>query len=101
MNDQPDKRSFDSWFLVAAAAMMVVIIALLAGLWLSMRARAIRAESELARLRPLVGKRDISPEEVDRVEEILRDYWPQPLDADIKRRIDDHVKSVAKRESRS
>ena len=45
------------------------------------------------------GGKDAVVRAQERVKEILRDYWPTPLDADIKRRIDDHVKSVAKRES--
>jgi trimethylamine:corrinoid methyltransferase-like protein len=34
------------------------------------------------------------------VQEILRDYWPEPLDPDIQKRIDDHVHMVEKREAR-
>ena len=52
MSETPPPSSSDTRFLVAAMALMVVVTALLAGLWLSMRARAIRAEGELARLRP-------------------------------------------------
>lgn len=79
MNDQPDKQGFDSWFLAAAAAMMVVIIALLAGLWLSMRARAIQAESELARLRPLVGKQQADSALIGRLLQTRRVVVP-PVD---------------------
>ena len=52
MSETPPPASSDMRFLVAAMALMVVVTALLAGLWLSMRARAIQAEGELARLRP-------------------------------------------------
>jgi trimethylamine--corrinoid protein Co-methyltransferase len=36
------------------------------------------------------GGKDAVVRAQERVEEILRDYWPEPLDAEIKRRIDDH-----------
>ena len=52
MSETDPPTSSDTRFLVATMALMVVVMALLAGLWLSMRARATRAESELARLRP-------------------------------------------------
>ena len=52
MSETDPPTSSDTRFLVAAMALMVVVMALLAGLWLSMRARATRAEGELARLRP-------------------------------------------------
>ena len=52
MSETDPPTSSDTRFLVATMALMVVVMALLAGLWLSMRARATRAEGELARLRP-------------------------------------------------
>lgn len=52
--------NLDSRFAIIAGALMLLIIALLAGLWLRMRARAMRAESELAQLRPMVrNKQDV------------------------------------------
>ena len=46
------------------------------------------------------GEKDAVKRAQERVEEILRDYWPEPLDADIKNRIEDHIKLVVKRESK-
>lgn len=61
MSETPPPASSDTRFLVAAMALMVVVTALLAGLWLSMRVRAIRAEGELARLRPQLRRgRDVT-----------------------------------------
>ena len=36
----------------------------------------------------------------ERVEEILKTHWPEPLDPDIRKRIEDYVKSVEKREAK-
>jgi len=44
------------------------------------------------------GQKDAVMRAQERIEEILRDYWPEPLDADIRKRIENHVKVVAKRE---
>ena len=55
MSEQPNRPNSDMRFMLASMAFMVVIIALLAGLWLAMRARAIRAESQLAQLKALTG----------------------------------------------
>jgi hypothetical protein len=61
MSETPPPAGSDTRFLVAAMALMVVVTALLAGLWLSMRARAFRAERELSRLRPQLRKaRDVT-----------------------------------------
>jgi hypothetical protein len=61
MSETPPPAGSDMRFLVAAMALMVVVTALLGGLWLSMRARAIRAESELSRLRPQLHRsRDVT-----------------------------------------
>jgi trimethylamine--corrinoid protein Co-methyltransferase len=46
------------------------------------------------------GQKDAVKRAQERVEEILRDYWPEPLDADIRKRIENHVKLVTKRESK-
>ena len=60
MSETPPPASSDMRFLVAAMALMVVVTALLAGLWLSMRVRATRAEGELARLKPQLRRgRDV------------------------------------------
>ena len=62
MNDETAKGSseIDTRFMIIAGSLMLLIIALLAGLWLRMRVRAIRAESELAQLRPMVrNKQDV------------------------------------------
>lgn len=56
MSETPPPTSSDTRFLVIAMALMVVVTALLAGLWLNMRLRAIRAERELARLKPELRK---------------------------------------------
>ncbi len=47
------------------------------------------------------GKKDAVQRAQERVQEILRDYWPEPLDKDIRKRIEDHVKTVEKREAKS
>ena len=61
MSETPPPASSDTRFMVAAMALMVVVTALLAGLWLSMRVRAFRAEGELARLRPQLRRgRDVT-----------------------------------------
>lgn len=73
MSEQSPPTSSDMRFMVVAVALMVVVTALLAGLWLSMRARAIRAESELARLRPQLDRhRDMTA----LFERALKDGWP-------------------------
>jgi len=53
MNEQgrPRPAGADMRFLVVTAALLLLIIALLAGLWLSMRVRAARAERQLQQLR--------------------------------------------------
>ena len=56
MSETPPPTRSDTRFLVAAMALMVAVMALLAGLWLSMRVRAFRAEGELARLRPQLDR---------------------------------------------
>jgi len=47
------------------------------------------------------GKKDAVKRATERVQEILRDHWPEPLDKDIRKRIEDHVKMVEKREAKS
>jgi trimethylamine--corrinoid protein Co-methyltransferase len=46
------------------------------------------------------GRKDAVQRAHERVEEILRTYWPEPLDPDIRRRITDYVKQVEKREAK-
>ena len=46
------------------------------------------------------GQKDAVQRAQERVQEILRDYWPEPLDPDIQKRIQDHVRMVEKREAR-
>jgi len=59
MTDQPAPAAPppDNRFLVAVVGLVLVIVALLAGLWLRMRARALRAEADLARLTPAARQR--------------------------------------------
>ena len=56
MSETPPPAASDTRFLVVAMALMMVVMALLAGLWLSMHVRATRAEGELRRLRPQLEK---------------------------------------------
>jgi trimethylamine--corrinoid protein Co-methyltransferase len=44
------------------------------------------------------GQKNAVVRSQERVDEILKNYWPEPLDGDIKRRIEDHIKSVKKRD---
>ena len=46
--------NLDNKFVIITGSLLLLIIALLSGLWLSMRSRALRAEADLARLRPLL-----------------------------------------------
>jgi trimethylamine--corrinoid protein Co-methyltransferase len=46
------------------------------------------------------GRKDAVQRAGERVQEILKDYWPEPLDADIRKRIEDYVKKVEKREAK-
>ena len=72
MSEESPPSSSDMRFMVVAVGLMVVVTALLAGLWLSMRARAIGAESELARLRPELDKhRDVTAV----FERAVKDGW--------------------------
>ena len=50
MNDASCSEGSEGRFLLLVGGLLVVILALLAGLWVSMRRRALRAERELARL---------------------------------------------------
>ena len=45
------------------------------------------------------GQKDAVQRAQERVQEILKDYWPEPLDPDIRRRIEDYVRGVEKREA--
>ena len=53
----PGAPTSDGRFLAVAIALMLLIMALLAGLWLRMRARALRAEATLARVVPPARQR--------------------------------------------
>jgi trimethylamine--corrinoid protein Co-methyltransferase len=44
------------------------------------------------------GSKDAVMRAKERLEEILRDHWPEPLDGDTRKRIEDHIKMVEKRE---
>ena len=46
------------------------------------------------------GSKDAIQRARERVEEILRDHWPEPLDPDIRKRIEDYVKMVETREAK-
>jgi trimethylamine--corrinoid protein Co-methyltransferase len=46
------------------------------------------------------GRKDAVQRAKEQVQEILRDHWPQPLDKDIRKRIEDYVKVIEKRESK-
>ncbi len=45
------------------------------------------------------GRKDAVQRAQERVQEILRDYWPEPLDPDIKKRMEEYVRMVEKREA--
>ncbi|MCW4050002.1 MAG: trimethylamine methyltransferase family protein [Candidatus Bathyarchaeota archaeon] len=47
------------------------------------------------------GKKNAVQRAEERVQEILRDYWPEPLDKGIRKRIEDHVKMIEKRMAKS
>jgi trimethylamine--corrinoid protein Co-methyltransferase len=44
------------------------------------------------------GRKDAVQRAHERVEEILRTHWPEPLDPDIRKRVEEYVKQVEKRE---
>jgi len=46
------------------------------------------------------GRKDAVQRARERVQEILRDYWPEPLPPEVRKRIMDYVRSVEDRESR-
>jgi trimethylamine--corrinoid protein Co-methyltransferase len=46
------------------------------------------------------GKKDATQRASERVKEILKEHWPEPLDPDIKKRIQTYVKNIEKREAR-
>jgi len=46
------------------------------------------------------GQKDAVQRAQERVQDILSDHWPEPLDPDIRKRIEDHVRAVEKREAR-
>jgi trimethylamine--corrinoid protein Co-methyltransferase len=46
------------------------------------------------------GRKDAVQRAHERVEEILKTHWPEPLDPDIRKRIEEYVKSVEKREAK-
>jgi len=45
------------------------------------------------------GRKDALQRATERVEEILREHWPEPLDPDIRKRIEEYVRMVEKREA--
>jgi trimethylamine--corrinoid protein Co-methyltransferase len=46
------------------------------------------------------GRKDAAQRARERVQEILRDHWPEPLDPVIRKRLEDYVKKVEKREAK-
>ena len=56
MTDHPQTQTSDNRFMLAAGAMMVLIVALLAGLAVKYHRRAVRAETELSQLKPAVNR---------------------------------------------
>jgi trimethylamine--corrinoid protein Co-methyltransferase len=46
------------------------------------------------------GRKDAVQRATERVQEILRDHWPEPLDLDIRKRMEEYVKKVEKREAK-
>jgi trimethylamine--corrinoid protein Co-methyltransferase len=46
------------------------------------------------------GRKDATQRAHERVEEILRDYWPEPLEPDIRKRLEEYVQMVEKRETK-
>ena len=46
------------------------------------------------------GRKDALRRAHERVEEILRTHWPEPLPTDIRKRIEEYVKAVEKREAK-
>lgn len=46
------------------------------------------------------GRKDALQRATERVQEILKDHWPEPLDAGIKKRIDEYIQQVEKREAK-
>ncbi len=58
MADHPETQTSDNRFMLAAGAMMVLIVALLAGLSIKYHRRAVRAETELSQLKPAVSRQE-------------------------------------------
>ena len=46
------------------------------------------------------GRKDALQRATERVQDILKNHWPEPLDADITKRIHDYIKKVEKREAK-
>jgi trimethylamine--corrinoid protein Co-methyltransferase len=46
------------------------------------------------------GRKDAVQRAGERVKEILKDYWPEPLDPDIRKRMEDYIKKVEKKETK-
>jgi trimethylamine--corrinoid protein Co-methyltransferase len=46
------------------------------------------------------GQKDAIIRAKERLDEILLNYWPEPLDMDIRKRIEDHIRNVEKREAK-
>ena len=46
------------------------------------------------------GQKDAIIRAKERLDEILRDYWPEPLDTETRKRIEAHIKNVEKREAK-
>jgi len=46
------------------------------------------------------GRKDAIKRAEEKIKKILTDYWPEPLDPDIRKRIEDYIRSVEKREAK-
>jgi trimethylamine--corrinoid protein Co-methyltransferase len=46
------------------------------------------------------GRKDAVQRATERVQEILKEYWPEPLDPDIRKNLENYVKQVEKREAK-